>query len=461
MTIRVRLTLIFAVLMALVLAGVTLFVHVRVRAGLDEAITDDLQFQTRSIVGPRGEIRFPSSKGGSEGEQFAQLLSPEGAVLRSTATAPPLLSPGAIDALSGPRQFQAIVPLQRRDGPARLLAVPVSEHRVLVVGESLEDRQETLGELSKALTLGGSLALVGTTILAWLIAGAALRPVERMRAEASEIATSDVPRRLSVPTSGDEIERLGTTLNAMLDRLEQALERERRFVADASHELRTPLGILKTELDLALRRARTPEELEAALRSAAEESDRLNRLAEDLLVLARADHGQLPIRRQATDVAALIDRLAAGFEGAAAGKGVSIERRYAADIQAIIDPDRIGQALSNLLDNALRHTPEGGAITVAVSGGAQDITISVSDTGDGFPGSFLGEAFEAFARADEGRGRAEGATGLGLAIVRAIAEAHGGVAIAANIEGGGASVTLVVPAERPTPIDRSRVESSA
>src|SRR5439155_1173537 len=131
----------------------------------------------------------------------------------------------------------------------------------------------------------------------WIVIGSALGPVERMRQEAAAISASEPERRLPVPSSGDELARLGTTLNAMLDRLQDALERERRFVDDASHELRTPLSILKMELDLALARARTPEELESALTNAAEETDRLVRLAQDLLVLARLEGGRVLVHR--------------------------------------------------------------------------------------------------------------------------------------------------------------------
>ena len=177
--------------------------------------------------------------------------------------------------------------------PARMLAVPISQGRVLVVGASLDDQRQTLGRLATSLAVGGPLALVLAVGVTWLLVGWTLRPVESMRGEAAAISASDPGRRLPVPGTGDELARLAETLNAMLERLEEAIERERRFVDDASHELRTPLANLKAELDLALRRSRTADELERALRSAAEETDRLARLADDLLVLARSDRGRL------------------------------------------------------------------------------------------------------------------------------------------------------------------------
>jgi two-component system OmpR family sensor kinase len=198
-------------------------------------------------------------------------------------------------------------------------------------------------------------------------------------------------------------------------------------------------------LELALRRSRSRDELESALRSAAEESDRLSRLAEDLLVLTRAQHGQLPIRPSRASVQAILDRTVRAFENRASRKSITISRIDVDRVEAELDPDRIEQALSNLLDNALRHTPPGGRISVVTSIEGDTMSITVSDTGEGFSEPFLGQAFEAFARADGGRGRSEGGTGLGLAIVRAIAEAHGGSAMASNTEAGGASIRLELP----------------
>lgn len=174
--------------------------------------------------------------------------------------------------------------------------------------------------------IGGGGALLIATAIGWWVAGAALRPVERMRHEAAAISADEPGRRLPIPDTEDEIARLGTTLNQMLERLEQMLERERRFVDDASHELRTPLGILRTELELALRRARSRKDLEAALRSAAEESERLTTLAEDLLVLARSDRGRLPVRKENVDVARLADEAVTRFDTRAQLGGVRIER---------------------------------------------------------------------------------------------------------------------------------------
>jgi two-component system OmpR family sensor kinase len=253
-------------------------------------------------------------------------------------------------------------------------------------------------------------------------------------------------RRLPVSPTRDELAALGRSLNRMLDRLEAAVERERRFVADAGHELRTPLANLKAELDLALRRARSPSELVDALRSASEETDRLARLAEDLLLLATAEGGRLPMRLEEVEVAGLVRATVDSFSGRAATLGIALATQDDEGLRARLDGTRIRQAVGNLVDNALRHTPAGGTVTVTTSRAGRTVSIAVADTGEGFSGAFLPHAFDAFARADASRSRSAGGAGLGLAIVQAIVEAHGGTVEARNRDDGGAIVALHLPA---------------
>src|SRR6266508_1393506 len=200
----------------------------------------------------------------------------------------------------------------------------------------------------------------------WVVAGAALRPVERMRIQAAAISASEPGRRLPPAGTGDEVARLGETLNEMLDRLEQALQRERRFVDEANHELRTPLSNLRIELDLALRRARSSEELEAALRSAADEAERLARLAEDLLVLARADRGRVPVRREEVDLAELVGGEVDAFAARARQADISIEARVPDGLRSSVDPLRMRQAVGNLLHKDVQQTTSSGTLTKKV-----------------------------------------------------------------------------------------------
>jgi signal transduction histidine kinase len=246
-----------------------------------------------------------------------------------------------------------------------------------------------------------------------------------------------------VPPANDEIGRLGHTLNAMLTRLENAFNRERAFVSDASHELRTPLAVLKTELELAVRGGRSVEELEAALNSAVEETDRVVQLAEDLLVIARSDQGKLPVRLTPVEVRDILTDVKERFAIRSRETNRALVAETAGDLGLTADPIRLRQALGNLVDNALRYG--GGTVRLSARASNGHVELHVSDEGPGFPPEFLGTAFERFSRADGSRGR--GGTGLGLAIVEAIAKAHKGKAVAQNRPGGGADVWLALPAK--------------
>jgi two-component system, OmpR family, sensor kinase len=447
--IRTRLTLVSAVMIAIVLAAAGGFLYLRLRSDLLQAVDDGLRSRADALLGANGVLITSGPPTLIESDEaFAQVIGADGSLLASTGgigdaplvTGNPTLgtTPTFVETDVRTSEGEVI--------PARILVVDGGAGQMLFVGASLDDRNEALARLAAAMAIGGPVALAAAVAVIWLVVGAALRPVESMRAEASAISASEPGRRLPVPDTRDEIARLGETLNAMLDRLEEAIERERRFVDDASHELRTPLSNLKAEIDLALRRSRTPEELERALASASEETDRLSRLAEDLLVLARADRGRLPVRRERVGVGDVVGSAVAPFAPRAAERSVAVEVAVDEDLRADLDATRIRQALGNLVDNAIRQTPAGGRVTVRAAGENGALRLEVRDSGPGFPEGFLPVAFEPFARPDPGRSRPEGGAGLGLAIVRAVAEAHGGRAEASNGSRGGAVVVLTIPA---------------
>jgi hypothetical protein len=244
-------------------------------------------------------------------------------------------------------------------------------------------------------------------------------------------------------------------MNALLDRLQLALDRQRDFVADASHELLTPLTALRAELELAARPGRSRAALEAAVMAASGDTERLIRLAQDLLLLARAAEGASFLRPGTVDVPGLLADAARAFAGQARARDVTLEVRPGPALTVTADADRLRQAVDNLLSNAIRHSPAGGAVELAAATGRRDgqdlVVVEVRDRGPGFPPGFLPHALERFSRADAGRSRAEGGTGLGLAIVEFIARAHGGRAVAVNRPGGGARVSVELPAVPPGP----------
>jgi two-component system OmpR family sensor kinase len=444
--IRLRLTFAFAFAMVLVLAGMGVLVYLRVGSALLGSVDQTLRSQSSEAVAHARRGADLDDRDVSGGSTLAQVLTANGEVVRSDrANLVPLLSAADARRVAAGRTVERSITLAVPEGDWRVLAVPSSPRgRAIAVARSLEPREESLDHLFDELLVAGPLALLLASLAGYGLAAAALRPVEAMRRRAAAVSAA-APGRLPVPRSNDEISRLATTINEMLARLEAAFEHERRFVADASHELRTPLALLRAEIEVTLRRQRTAGELEATLRSAAEETERLSRLAEDLLLIARADRGGLPIRRQRVPAAEIFATVVRRFSGGAdrlGGRSLALEGD---DVRLDADPERLAQAIGNLVDNALGH----GAHAIVLSATQRDgmVELHVADDGDGFPEAFLPRAFDRFSRADEARSR--GGTGLGLSIVELIAAAHGGHAHAANRPGGGADVWIELPLAAP------------
>ena len=458
--IRLRVTAAFAVAMAAVLAGSGLFLYLRLESHLALALDRELQLRAQDlatlVTQPHALLAGDNSGRFIErGESYAQLLTPAGRVLDAT---PPLGRAPLLSRAELRRARREPIYIDKASVPglnegSRLLATTVRRGTrpvVLLVGTTQQNDVETLASFRDELLIAGPIALLLACGIGYLLAGVSLRQVESMRRRAAAI-TADTPgERLPVPPTGDEVERLGETLNEMLDRLEAALERERDFVADAGHELRTPLALLRTELELALRQANTVDELRDAVRWSSYEADRLSQLAEDLLLIARADRGRLPLRLEPVAVEALFVAVASRFEWRAQELHKTIHATPARDLHVEGDRLRLEQALANLVDNALRHGGDQITLHAATSDG--NVELHVTDDGDGFPEAFLPHAFERFTRADPARG--SGGSGLGLAIVETIAKSHGGTARIADTPAAGADAWLSLPkpnAPAPTP----------
>jgi signal transduction histidine kinase len=435
--------------MAVVLLGVAGFVYAHVRADLRATV--DMGLRSRAqVIGDNAS--HPGVRiGGGPGqhrlidadEAFAQVLTAAGQVAETTPAVreAPLVSPTLLATVHGPT-FVNVTPPGL--DPARLLVVKLaagSTRGYAVVGATLSNSQDALGTLVTQLEIALPAALLISTAVVWFVAGAALRPVERMRRQAEDISATDPTRRLPIPRTNDTLARLATTLNTTFDRLQAALERERSFVNEASHELRTPLTILKAEIDSALARPATPDQLHQALRSANEEVEHLVRIAEGLLVLARAGNGRIPIYAEDVDLRTLIDTSLAAFAVRAAARDVALDA-HSSDAVVHLDPTRTRQALDNLIDNAIRHSRPGGAVCVRATAEDGHVTVVVQDDGEGFEPGLLDRPFQAFHR---GRRTTYPGSGLGLAIVAAVADAHHGTAIAENPAGGGARITLTLP----------------
>ena len=428
-SIRNRLVAIFTVSAGILLVLTCALLYIAFDAQLENTIDRTLRDRADDISRDLAEGKLTIRPG----EPFAVLLDPDTArVIDSTATGsgPPVLNRRE---LGQAREREIVVQRRRVTGlgyRGRVLARPEATGQggrvIMVVGESLDAVARARQHLGLLLGITSPLLIGAIAGCGWVLAGAALRPVQRMTEEAEAISLREGGQRLRQPPGDDEIAHLGRTLNAMLDRIEASLARERAFVDDASHELRTPLSILRGELELACDRPGTRAEMTRTLASALQEAEQLGRLTEDLLTLARADSGRLAARVQDVDLLTAATQAAARYQ-VTDGPVVEV---VGEPVTVTADPVLLEPLLRNAITNACRHAEERVQVAIAADGAWARLTIA--DDGAGFPDAFLPVAFDRFTRADADRGRDHGGSGLGLAIVAAVVRAQDGLVELSN-----------------------------
>lgn len=452
--IRWRLTLWYTAFLAVVLAlsGLGLYV------GLRHILYDNFHEQTQSTFafarsavntdGGRVSLDPATTESLRGDERFVRLFDRDGAVVVDTSAAAgdiPVNRDLIATALAGLTKTSTA---PGSDGTLVIQTAPVHTNGaiagVLQVGVSRGDTDEVLGALVLVLGVVAPLSLAAAAGLGYVLAGRALAPVAAITETAARIGADDLHARLDLPLPDDELGRLARTFDAMLDRIEDAFERQRRFTGDAAHELRTPLSLMRGQVDLALSRPRSADEYRAALTDLDQDLERLTGLVGTLLTLARADSGRLPLVRGPMDLAETIGLLLEQYGPIAKETGLAlVDESGPAPLSA--DEDLLIQVLVNLLDNAIAHTPAGGRIRVGCRSEGDRVRLWVADTGSGIPSEDQQRIFDRFYRVDRGRTRAQGGTGLGLAICQAIAEAHGGTIDLTSQVGKGTRVELVVP----------------
>jgi two-component system OmpR family sensor kinase len=460
LSIRAKLTLWYFSLAALVLVAFAVAIYLYFSRGLLNTIDASLRSHAERIaqaVGHPSAIEEPSQPGvlilapqfvsvlDREGKVTDQILDAEGhevpvirpALERATREWMPQFDEASLSATEHVR----IITWPARDEEGETFFV--------VVGQSLRDIQPVEKQLVLLLVVANPLALLLASLGGLWLASRALSPVDRLTRAAERIGRGNLTERVEEPRSRDEIGRLAATFNQMISRLEQAFERERRFTADASHELKTPLAVLRGDIEVALRRERTPEEYQRVLQSSLEEIGRLTKLTEDLLTLARSDADESVLELEQVQLDQLASEARAYIAPLADSAGVALSYDAPPSPVAVEgDQKRLKQLLVNLLDNAIKYTPAGGSARLALAVEDSCAVIEVTDTGRGIPASALPHIFERFYRQTDPRDSRVTGFGLGLAISKWIVDAHGGSIEADSQEGRGSKFTVRLPLAR-------------
>jgi len=337
----------------------------------------------------------------------------------------------------------------RNSGPLREVVMKGPGNRLIVVGRDVNPLLGGLNRLLFPISLSGLVVLAAGLLGGWWLSGRAIEPLQRISSTASSITADSLTNRIDTSKMDSELEQLGTILNSMLQRLENSFEQQVQFVADASHELRTPISVLLMHCELALSRERKPQEYQKTLTTCARASERMRSLVEDLLILARADAGQLMIRKEPMDLSLLVDECVRLLEPMTNKYGVTLESSVS-PCPCNGDSNHLLRLTSNLLSNAILYNRPGGKVTIETSVSDGVVSMTVRDTGLGMTLEELAHLFERFYRADEARSRETGGSGLGLSICRSIATAHGGELSIISEKEVGTTVVLRLPSPGPS-----------
>jgi heavy metal sensor kinase len=465
LSLRLRLALIYAVLSAVVLAGFGAVFYRSLAARLERGLDQDLEERAAAL---RGYLRFP---GGRPQLVFDQ-NDPEEAFFIHTATR----YFQVMDATSGEVLVQSqelqllrvspsltqvqdqlkrphTIEIPSPQGPLRFhsyVVNPAPRQRFLIqVGASRQPIENALQQFLYTVILLIPVGVLLAAASGWWTASRALRPLEDLTASAAKIGISNLSVRVPLRGSGDELDRLAETFNRTVARLEDAVQQMRQFTASISHELRTPLTALRGEAEVALMEARSPETYRKVLASQLEEFDKLTQMINRLLTLARAEGGEIHLASDRVNISALVSSLTAQMEPLAAWKRIQLRTSVQDDIYVSGDRDWLECAVLNLLDNAIKFTPQGGSVSVMVTAEDHSACLDVQDTGVGIPAEALPHVFERFYRAEPSRSKEFEGAGLGLALVKWVVESHRGHVTVESHPGRGSRFQVWLPAAAP------------
>jgi heavy metal sensor kinase len=373
--------------------------------------------------------------------------SPKKVPVPEHAAAPEPRAPPGDDAGDGPmrpRLGPQMPPSGRTRGQYREVFRAMPGGEVLLVGRSISQDLKDMQRLALRLVAAGAGVLLFGLAGGWWLATRAIRPIEDIGATALKIAAGDLSQRINVANTDSELGRLASVLNSTFSRLEAAFAHQARFTSDASHELRTPVSVVLTQTQTALARERSAPEYREALEACQRAAQRMRKLTQSLLALARLDAGQDPMRRETLDLARVTRECVEMVRPLAAERGIELR----CDLPGVLcpgDAERISQVATNLLGNAIRFNRPGGEVRISTRAENGVAVLTVADTGEGIPAQDLSHIFERFYRVDQTRSGAQGGTGLGLAISKAIVDAHSGAIEVSSQQGAGSTFSVKLP----------------
>jgi len=452
-TIRARLTLWYVLLLAIILVAFSGFLLLTLALDLqkvvDQSLTNEAQQVQGNLQDGNGQLSLGQNPDLLPPAYAVALYDPTGKHLIASDPGQPLpvLASALRRASKGHETFTTI---QVPSGETwRALTIPVTRGTrqvgILQVARSQQDVVVAIDQLLRLILIAIPTTLLMASAGGLFLAARALGPIDRITRAAGQIGADDLSYRLQQSHNADEVGRLATTFDQMLDRLDRAFRRQRRFTADAAHELRTPLAMLTSQIDLSLDRPRSSAEYQAVLRSIREDASHLSQLVSELLTLARADSGDQNLVREAFALDVLVGDVVESMALLAASHDVHLDLAAQAPVNVLGDQTRLTQLLVNLVDNGLKYTPPGGRVTVSLNREDQQAVIRVADTGPGIEPEHLPHVFERFYRGDAARTRGDGGTGLGLAICRWIVQSHGGDIGVLSAPGQGTVFTVTLP----------------
>ncbi len=449
-SLRLRLTLWYLLLLAVILAAFSAGIYLTLRHNLYANLDDSLEARSEDLLtvvqftGGRPTLAATLPARPSELEQFDRAYDSSGALTFDSSGGAAPVDAGAVRAaLSGSASTHSI-DVNGSTFHAHLAPITLEGRvqGVIEVARSDGDVADTLRTLLLTLGIAFPATLAVASMGGLFLAGRALAPIDHVTRVARRISAEDLSQRLALDLPEDEVGRLARTFDEMIARLEDSFRRQREFTADASHELRTPLTAIKGQIEVALTKQRSAASYEEVLRTVNEEVDRLIRLVRSLLTLARADAGQIALAFEAVSLQSVVPGAVEQVRPLAAEHGVELRLSSNADAVVRADPDLLLQLLLNLLDNAVKHTPAEGIVSVSWRTIDGQVDLSVTDTGSGIAAEHLPRVFDRFYRADKARSRSAGGSGLGLSICRWIAEAHGGSISVESEPGRGSTFTV-------------------